>query len=190
MMDYHYTECGLDNVWLANGFAVKETPYGTGVSVECADELHELLGLDLVSKKGPLTGKEFRFLRTLLGLSQSSVAEMHGVSEQTVSLWERGRPLPQANDRLIRICFTAHVQGDTKLAIMMRRLNHIDRTAHNMKIVARSGRHGWKSTVEVVSQFRQYVTGPVPVYELAGARVAPISPKFSGPIPAAISSDA
>jgi hypothetical protein len=34
---YHYTESGLDNVWLANGYTVIETPYGKGVSVRDAD---------------------------------------------------------------------------------------------------------------------------------------------------------
>jgi hypothetical protein len=31
---YHYQECGLDNVYLANGYREVETPYGPAVSVE------------------------------------------------------------------------------------------------------------------------------------------------------------
>ena len=69
----HYTACGLDNVWLASGFTVKETKYGKGVSIEDVDGLHQLLASNLVEKKGLLTGKEFRFLRVHLGLTQQSL---------------------------------------------------------------------------------------------------------------------
>lgn len=30
---YHYTQCGLDNVWLENGYKVKKTAYGQAVAV-------------------------------------------------------------------------------------------------------------------------------------------------------------
>ena len=29
---YHYTDGGLRNVWLANGYEIKKTPYGEGVA--------------------------------------------------------------------------------------------------------------------------------------------------------------
>jgi len=48
----HYTACGLDNVWLANGFTIKETKYGKGVSIDDVDGLHRLLASNLVEKKG------------------------------------------------------------------------------------------------------------------------------------------
>ena len=42
--NYHYTGCGLDNIYLANGFERKVTPYGEGVSIADADGLHEAIG--------------------------------------------------------------------------------------------------------------------------------------------------
>ena len=36
---YHYNDGGLRNVWLANGYEIKKTPYGEGVT------LHNLDGL-------------------------------------------------------------------------------------------------------------------------------------------------
>ena len=76
---YHYTECGLDNVWLANGFIKKKTAYGEAVAITDADALHKLLAEDLIGKPARLTGKEFRFLRVALKLSQAAVAKMQGV---------------------------------------------------------------------------------------------------------------
>ena len=105
---YHYTECGLDNVWLANGFTTKKTAYGEAVAITHADALHKRLAEDLINKPARLTGKEFRFLRVLLKLSQAAVARMQGVSEQNISLWERHDKVHKANDKLIRCFYVAH----------------------------------------------------------------------------------
>ena len=59
---YHYTESGLTNVWLANGYTVRKTKYGEGVSIQDADGLHRALAR-VLSNKARLTGTEVRFLR-------------------------------------------------------------------------------------------------------------------------------
>ena len=101
---FHYTACGLDNVWLANGFTVRATKYGEGVAIEDVDGLHRLLATILVEKKGLLAGKEFRFLRVHLGLTQQGLAKlMGGVSENAVSLWERKDTVPAINDHWLRM---------------------------------------------------------------------------------------
>jgi len=59
---YRYTESGLTNVWLANGYTVRKTKYGDGVSIHDMDGLHRALARAL-SNKPRLTGTEVRFLR-------------------------------------------------------------------------------------------------------------------------------
>jgi DNA-binding transcriptional regulator YiaG len=88
---FHYTACGLDNVWLANGFKVRVTRHGNAVAVNDVDGLHHLIAQTLIDKPGRLTGKEFRFLSTQLGLSQEALGVMLDFSENAVSLWERKR---------------------------------------------------------------------------------------------------
>jgi DNA-binding transcriptional regulator YiaG len=149
--DYHYTECGLDNVWLTNGFIAKKTPYGTAVSVEMADELHAAIAMDLVNKKARLTGKEFRFLRLQLCMSQSNVAKAHGVTEQAVSLWERTGKVPKANDILMRVCYQAKRNGNAAVASIIDRMNDVERLVHQ-RIVAKTTRaKGWTSRMEDAS---------------------------------------
>jgi putative transcriptional regulator len=41
---YHYTECGLDNIYLLNGFDPVETPRGKGVTIRNIDGLHRAIG--------------------------------------------------------------------------------------------------------------------------------------------------
>ena len=63
MTMYKYTECGLKNVYLVNGFHERKTPYGKAVSIDNVEGLHRVIGLHLADNKPNLTGAEFRFLR-------------------------------------------------------------------------------------------------------------------------------
>ena len=58
---YHYTACGLDNIYLANGFQRTSSPSGEGVSIHDFDGLHEAIARGLANKEAPLQAKEFRF---------------------------------------------------------------------------------------------------------------------------------
>ena len=144
---YHYTECGLDNVWLANGFTKKKTAYGEAVSITDADGLHKLLAEDLINKPARLTGKEFRFLRVMLKLSQAAVAKMQGVSEQNVSLWERHGKVPKANDNLMRFLYMAHESKNHSLRQVCERITTVERLVHQ-RIVAETTGKAWSSKVE------------------------------------------
>lgn len=144
---YHYTECGLENVWLENGYKVKKTAYGKAVSVEDAEGLYELLAMDLSNKAGRLTGKEFRFLRTMLLLSQPSFARMQGVSEQAVSLWERTGKVPVPADAMIRMLALEKLSGDGKMSEVIARINTVERLV-NQRIVASERRRKWSSKIE------------------------------------------
>lgn len=104
---YHYTGCGLDNVWLFNGFKRLETSYGGGVAIENIEGLHATLARAIVAKEGPLTGKELRFLRHELGLTQDELAKRLNSEEQNIGRYERGDiPIPGPVDRLARVVYS------------------------------------------------------------------------------------
>ncbi len=144
---YHYTESGLENVWLENGYKVKKTAYGNAVSVMDADGLHAMLAIGLTNKKGRITGKEFRFLRTMACLSQKSLAHMVGVSEQSLSLWERTGKVPVSGDALIRMLTIERLAGDGKISDVIHRINTVDRLV-NQKIVAHATQRKWTAKTQ------------------------------------------
>lgn len=123
---YHYTESGLQNVWLVNGYSERRTPYGAGVSIDDLPGLHEAIGKWLVRKPRPLTGAELRFLRKELDLSQRALADIVGQSEQTVSLWERRGRMPKTADRFVRALYRETVEGNAHIRDMVDRLNTED----------------------------------------------------------------
>jgi DNA-binding transcriptional regulator YiaG len=144
---YHYTQCGLDNVWLENGFTVKNTPYGKGISIEDAVGLHQVLALDLTKKKGSITGKELRFLRVAIGLSQEGLGRLLGATEQSVSLWERTGKVPKNSDSLTRMLVSEKLNGNCKVTEVIERINTVERMC-NQRIVARETKHKWRAKHE------------------------------------------
>lgn len=106
---YHYIECGLENVWLINGYTVREIDgYGQVVSFDDLCGLHKTIGISL-TKKNYLSGDEFRFLRKECELSQAKLAHSLGVQEQTVSLWERGTGIPKYAIKAIKGLYLEYV---------------------------------------------------------------------------------
>jgi DNA-binding transcriptional regulator YiaG len=147
-MLYHYTQSGLENVWLENGYKEKRTAYGKGVSIEDADGLHRVVALDLTKKMGRITGKELKFLRVTMGMSQAGLGKLLGVGEQSISLWERTGKVPQTTDTVTRMLVSEKLKGNCKLSDVIDRINTVERIC-NQRIVARETRHKWFAKMEV-----------------------------------------
>lgn len=146
---HHYTQCGLDNVWLENGFTVISTPYGKGLAIEDAIGLHQVLALDLTKKKGSITGKELKFLRIVIDLSQEGLGRLLGATEQSVSLWERTGKVPKNSDSLTRMLVSEKLNGNCKVTEIIERINTVERIC-NQRIVARETKHKWRAKHEAM----------------------------------------
>ena len=124
---YRYTESGLDNVYLINGFDHVETPGGQSVVIKNLDGLHHAIGRILVSEPKLLTGKEFRFLRHEINLTQRDLAAILGVEVQAVGRWERGEiKIPGPAQRLIRLIYNEKVNGNCEIIEPLKRLAELD----------------------------------------------------------------
>ena len=115
---YHYRECGLDNIWLANGYEFVDAPAGRLVKIKDIDGLHRAIGKTLINSKKSLAGREIRFLRQELLISQAALAKLLEVAEQTVHRWERDKgDIPKSAEILIRLLYREHIEEDIKLNV-------------------------------------------------------------------------
>lgn len=128
-MMYQYKESGLDNIWLVNGFHMHETPYGKGVSIDNADELHQVIGYSIVNGSAKIRPEEFRFLRVQLGLSQKALGELMGVDQQSIARWEKGRTkegIPGPAEKLIRIVYLEFLNQEPHVLQICENLADLD----------------------------------------------------------------
>lgn len=143
-MSYHYTECGLDNVYLVNGYKLHQTTHGEGLSIEDVDGLHNLIGKWLIELPKPLNGAELRFLRTEMDMSQRNLAAVLATKEQTLRLWEkhRSKAIPGPADRLLRVIYDEFLGGDGRIREMVERLAELDQI-ESAKLCLEERDGGW-----------------------------------------------
>ena len=124
---HHYRECGLDNVFLLNGFAVTQTRHGRAVSVQDMDGLHRAIGTHLAKEKRALTGAELRFLRIELGLSQKLLGMLLGKTAQTVARWEKEQSrIDSTADRVVRVLYSEQLGENEKIKNVLQELAALD----------------------------------------------------------------
>ena len=142
---YHYTESGLRNVWLANGYKPQVTPHGKGVAFANIAGLHLALGRWLCAYRQHLTGAEFRFLRQELDLSQAGLASLLGNDAQSVALWEKARvKVPAWADRLIRALYREHTGENVKIRALIESVANLEtEKPRAIRFEARETRKGW-----------------------------------------------
>lgn len=142
---YHYTESGLRNVWLANGFKLHKTAHGEGISFENIDALHREIGRWLCANSPRLTGAEFRFLRHEIDLSQGALASLLGNDAQSVALWEKGKvKVPAWADRLMRALYREHAGENVKIRSLVEKLASLEtEKPRTIRFEARETRKGW-----------------------------------------------
>lgn len=139
---YHYTESGLDYVWLANGFAIRDTPRGQVVRFHDLDGLHRAIGHFLVTSRRRLDGREIRFLRHELDLSLAALSHLLGVTERTVARWERDEIKPPRTAELaIRTLYQERADGGAKVGEQLQQMAEVE-DADNQPLNLVED-HGW-----------------------------------------------
>jgi putative transcriptional regulator len=144
---YHYTYGGLRNVWLANGYEIKQTPYGEGVAFHNLDGLTTSSCIVLTKKAGVLTGAEFRYIRSAgMLLSQPALGKLMGIDGQSVARWEKTSKVPRWADKLVRLLYTAQAEGNEPIAKAVERIKTVERLV-KQKIVVKESRGHWRPSL-------------------------------------------
>ena len=113
MGEYHYTESGLDNIYLVNGFEITKNNSDEEIFIHDIHGLHKAIGMALISKQGSLAGSEIKFIRIALDFSQTRLANLLGCTYQTILLWEKNKtPISKTADRLLRSLFYEYLNPE------------------------------------------------------------------------------
>jgi transcriptional regulator with XRE-family HTH domain len=101
---YHYTQCGLDNVMIVGIPEAVDDAGETVLTIPNVNGLHRAIALGIVSKRQSISGKELRFMRTEMGMTQAELAVMIHREPLAISRWERAEvPIDSNAETLIRL---------------------------------------------------------------------------------------
>ena len=126
-MTYHYTQCGLDYVFLENGYVENETPYGKTTAFKNADALGLAIAVKSIVAPTRLRGQEVRFLRGMLDCSQVELASELGIKRLTVARWESKphTPIPGPADRVIRMLVAYAISDEKGMSVIIESMSEI-----------------------------------------------------------------
>lgn len=90
MEPFHYTACGLNNVFIHGLDVVCDDAGNDTIHIPRINQLHRVIAEGIVSHDFAMDGSELRFLRTEMGMTQDQLAQIMGVKKLSVGRWERG----------------------------------------------------------------------------------------------------
>lgn len=140
-----YTGCGLDDIWLASGYDLDTVDGDDVIRVRNLDGLIEAIGRSLVKRKKLLTGKEIRFLRGQMDLTQSKLARLVGCDTQQIARYEKGQSkMPGAVDRLLRMLYGEHLKDPIFVQAFLEAVDDLDGRMNDTQVFTETP-DGWKA---------------------------------------------
>lgn len=116
---FQYKDCGLDYIWLLNGFdRIDDPDFGVAVSIHDVEGLNKAIAIGIIKKVPFIRGQEVRFLRSQLKFNQSEMGNLVRHDMRTIQRWEekRNEPIPADIDRFLRFFYTAYIGGKDNIA--------------------------------------------------------------------------
>lgn len=118
MKPYHYTECGLDSVFIEGMTSIEDHAGDETITIPAIGMLHQVIAEGIVTLPSKMGGRELRFLRTEMGLTQEQLSETMKVTLLTISRWEREEtPIKDTAEMLIRLMAAERLELNVKLDV-------------------------------------------------------------------------
>jgi putative transcriptional regulator len=140
-----YVGCGLDEIWLASGYELETIDGEQTIAVHNLDGLHAAIGRSLVQRKKLLNGKEIRFLRRQIDLTQSELARLVGCDAQQIARYEKGQnKMSGPTDRLLRMLYREHLRDQFSIRDILEAVDELDSRIDDKQVFAETP-EGWRS---------------------------------------------
>jgi DNA-binding transcriptional regulator YiaG len=99
-----YTDSGLDNVTIRGVHLTMDDSGEECVIIRNINGLHKAIAHGIVTRQCSMGGKELRFLRTELGMTQAELANMLHREPLAISRWEREElPIDANAEAIVRL---------------------------------------------------------------------------------------
>lgn len=131
---FHYVACGLNTVYLVNGYEEIDHPEGKGFQIEDIKGLHVAIAHEIISQPSGMNSDEFRFLRTELNLSRKALASLLGLSFETIKKKESGEnPIGKLEDAVLRLLYAESRNEVSMVKQSLEGIASIERSLSDMR---------------------------------------------------------
>ena len=145
---YHYKECGLQNVYLKNGYQLEVIDDEEYFSVDDVHGLHNAIAIQLAEKPTALTGAEFKYLRVHFNHSRRVLGERLGVDQQTIGRWEKEETaIPKTVDVTMRLLLLESLNEDSNISELLVNLAENEASELMSEIILEEVDHHWLKAV-------------------------------------------
>lgn len=145
---YHYTECGLSNIYLKNGVAIENIDGEEYTSIDDMNGLHKAIAQTIIDSSLPLKNEEFKFLRSEMNISQKILATRFAVSEQTIARYEKGQSdIPRTTDVALRTLYMESIERHNPVSYFLDLLSDAEAKEAREKIMLEEIQNHWEVTV-------------------------------------------
>ena len=142
---YHYTECGLSNIYLINGIEITEEDGEEFVSYANFDGIQQAIATSICSQITWMSPEQFRFLRKEFNLSQSSLGQLLYCDRQTIARWEKGDiEIPHIYDVMLRALFLESIDKESHVYLTIQTLADAEIVDMQSKICFEENAGEWK----------------------------------------------
>jgi DNA-binding transcriptional regulator YiaG len=143
---YQYASCGLNYVYLRNGYVLRQTNDGEEAEIHQSDALNNAIAEVIITRPFSLRGKEVRFLRSLLKLSQASLARVLQTARVTIARWEGApdQPIKGTADTALRLLYALTIEKHRIAEQVCRILSSVHFATVEHAITFRETSHGWE----------------------------------------------
>lgn len=144
---FNYRGCGLDDIWLMSGYDVEEIDGEESITIRNLDGLHDAIAQSLITRKKVLKGKEIRFLRLQLDLTQSELARLIGCDSQQIARYEKDEnKMPGPAGRVLRMLVREHFGGTVLVRELLEALEEMDARLEDRQMFSATPDGQWKAT--------------------------------------------
>jgi len=144
---FNYKGCGLDDIWLLSGYDLEDIDGEETVAIRNLDGLQEAIAQSLVTRKKVLKGKEIRFLRLQLDLTQSELARLVGCDSQQIARYEKDEnKMPGPAGRVLRMLVREYYGGNVSVRALLEALDGMDAKLEDKQVFSEMPDGRWKVT--------------------------------------------
>ncbi|WP_318482574.1 helix-turn-helix domain-containing protein [Photobacterium leiognathi] len=145
---HHYTESGLDNIYLVNGYEITLVDGEECISYTGFEQIQRAIGVTICNQNSWMNAQQFKFLRKEFQLTQSALGRLLFCDRQSIARWEKSETaIPPLVDITLRALYLESIHEDSHVRLTIDSLADAEIADLNKEIRIENKDGKWQAVV-------------------------------------------